>query len=94
MIRLYATPQRRIWRCPDHTRKRRRTEAGESGNGTNRGRGGGNNDLVDADGFDGDRYLNVVKWRDEVVKDGMEGRVVSGAAMERRDRGDTEMVEN
>jgi hypothetical protein len=72
-----ATLQRRMWRSPDHTRKRRRTEAGESGIGINGGRGGGNNDLVDADGFDGDRYMNVMKWRDKGFKDGMEGRVVS-----------------
>ncbi|KAM6496619.1 hypothetical protein JOM56_007092 [Amanita muscaria] len=72
-----VTLQSRKWRSPDHSRKRRRTEAGESGNGTNGGKGGGNNDLVDADEFDGDRYMNVMKWRDEVVKDGKEGRVVS-----------------
>jgi hypothetical protein len=71
------TLRSRKWRSPDHSRKRRRTEAGESGNGTNGGRGGSNNDLVDADEFDGDRYMNVTKWRDEVVKDGKEGRVVS-----------------
>ncbi|KAF9440727.1 hypothetical protein P691DRAFT_73061 [Macrolepiota fuliginosa MF-IS2] len=65
-----VTLQSRKWRSPDHSRKRRRTEAGESGNGTNGGRGGGNNDLVDANEFDGDRYMNVMKWRDEVVKDG------------------------
>jgi hypothetical protein len=64
------TLQSRKWRSPDHSRKRRRTEAGESSNGTN-------DDLVDADEFDGDRYMNVMKWRDEVVKNGKEGRVVS-----------------
>ena len=69
-----ATLQRRVWRSPDHTRKRRRTEDGESGNGTNGGRGGGNNDLV---GADGDWYMNVMKWRNNFVKNGMEGRVVS-----------------
>ncbi|KAF8340064.1 hypothetical protein F5887DRAFT_1136662 [Amanita rubescens] len=61
-----VTLQSRKWRSPDHSRKRRRTEAGESGHGTN---GGGNNDLVDADELDGDRYMNVMKWRDDVVSD-------------------------
>ncbi|KIL56115.1 hypothetical protein M378DRAFT_133971 [Amanita muscaria Koide BX008] len=71
------TLQSHMWRSPDHSRKRRRTETGESGSGSNGGRGGGNSGLVDADGFDGDWHMNVMKWRDGVVKDGKEGRVVS-----------------
>ena len=66
--------QSRKWCSPDHSRKCRRRETRESGNGANGGRGGGNNDLVDGDGFDGDWYINVMKWRHEV---GKEGRVVS-----------------
>jgi hypothetical protein len=58
-----VTLQSRKWRSPDHSR--------------NGGRGGDNNDLADADEFDGDRCMNVMKWRSEVVKDGKEGRVVS-----------------
>ena len=72
-----VTLQSRKWRSPDHSRKCRRTEARESGNGTNGDRRGNNNDLVDADEFDDDQYMNVMKWRDEVVKDGKEGSVVS-----------------
>ena len=68
-----VTLQSHKWRSPDHSR----TEAGQSSNGTNGGRGGGNNDLMDADEFDGDQYMNVMKWRNEVVKDGKEGRFVS-----------------
>ena len=71
------TLRSRMWRSPDHIRKRCRTEAGESGNGTNGGRGGGNNGPVEADEFNGDWYMNIMKWRDEVVKDGKEGKVVS-----------------
>jgi hypothetical protein len=59
----------RKWRGPDHSRKRPRTEAGESGNGGKRGRGGGSNVPQDADGFDGDQYMDIMKWRDEVVKE-------------------------
>ncbi len=78
-LRTWNTPteitlQSRKWRSLDHIRKRRRTEAGESVNGSN---GGGNNGPAEADGFDGDWYTNIMKWRDEVVKDGKEGRVVS-----------------
>ena len=62
------------WRSPD-CRKRRRTEAGESVNESNEGRGG-NNGRLEADGFDGDQYMDIMKWRNEVVKDGKEGRVV------------------
>ncbi|KAF8335578.1 hypothetical protein F5887DRAFT_891839, partial [Amanita rubescens] len=63
-----TTLQSRKWRSPDHIRKRRRTEAGESCNGSI------NDGPVEADD---DRYMNVMKWRDEVVKDGNEGRDVS-----------------
>jgi hypothetical protein len=65
------TEMSHTWRSPDHIRKRRRTEVGESGNGSN---GGGNNGPVEVDGF---RY--IMKWRDEVVnlKDEKEDRVVS-----------------
>jgi hypothetical protein len=31
---------------------------------------------VEADEFNGNWYMNITKWRDEVVKDGKEGRVV------------------
>ncbi|KAF8345161.1 hypothetical protein F5887DRAFT_1198087 [Amanita rubescens] len=72
-----TTLQSHKWRSPDHSRKRRRTEAGGSSNGSNRGRGGGNIGPEEADGFDGDQYMDIMKWRDEVVKDGKEGRVVS-----------------
>jgi len=72
-----ATLQDRKWRSPNHTRKRRRTEARESTDGNNGGREGDNNGLVEADGLDVDWCMNIMKWRDEVVKDGKEGRVVS-----------------
>jgi len=68
--------QSRTWRSPDHNRKRRRTETSDNDNGSNGGGGGGNNGPV-VDGFDGDWYMNITKWRDGVVKDG-KGRVVSG----------------
>ncbi len=45
--------QSRTWRSPDHTRKRRRTESMDSGNGSN-GEGFGNNGPVEAGEFDGD----------------------------------------
>ena len=69
-----VTLQNRKWHSPDHSRKRRWAESGESSNGV---RGGGNHDLMDADEFDGDQYMNIMKWCDEVVQDGKEGRVVS-----------------
>jgi hypothetical protein len=74
-LKTWKTPTEtsRKWRSPDHTT----TEAGESGDGSNRGRGGGNIGPEEADGFDGDRYMDIMKWRNEVVKDGKEGRVVS-----------------
>ena len=72
-----VTLQSHKWRSPNHSRECCWTEARECSNGTNGGRGGGNNDLVDADEFDGDRYMNVMKWCDEVVKDRKEGSVVS-----------------
>ena len=61
----------------NHIGKRRRTGTRESSNGSNGGREGSNNGPVEADGFDGDPYMNVMKWRDEVVKDEKEGSVVS-----------------
>jgi len=71
-----TTLQSRKWRSPDRSsRKRRRTEAGESDGGSNRGRGGGDIGPAEADGFDGDCYMDIMKWRDEVVKDGREGRL-------------------
>ena len=63
------------WRSPD-CRKRHRTEAGESVNESNEGRGG-NNGHLEVDGFDGNQYMDIMKWRNEVVKDGKEGRVVA-----------------
>ena len=73
-----ATVQVHRWRSPDHSRKRRRTEAGEGGNAGNfKGGAGSRGGIVDVDGFDGDQYMNIIKWRDEVVKGGMEGRVVA-----------------
>jgi hypothetical protein len=54
------------WRSLDR-RKRRRTEAGESVNESNEGRGGGNNGLPEADGSDGDQYMEIIKWRNEVI---------------------------
>ena len=82
-----ATVQVHRWRSPDHSRKRRRTEAGEGDNAGNKGGtdshggvvdGDGFNDgPEDGDGFDGDQYMDMIKWRDEVVKGGTEGRVVS-----------------
>ena len=71
-----ATVQVHRWRSPDHCRKRRRTEAGEGGNAGNKG-GAGSHGPEDADGFDGDQYMDIIKWRDEVVKGTMEGRVVA-----------------
>ena len=65
------------WRSPDHSRKRRRTDAGEGSSAGNRGGAGGNGGLGDADGFDGDQYMEIIKWRDEVVEGGKEGRVVT-----------------
>ena len=68
------------WRSPDYSRKLRRTDAGEGGSAGNSGgpRGaGGNGGPVDADGFDGDPYMDIIKWRDEVVEGGKEGRVVA-----------------
>src|SRR6266550_6120514 len=65
-----ATLQNRKWRSPDHTRKRRRTEARESTDGNSGGREGGNNGLVEANGLDDDWCMSIMKWRDEVVKDG------------------------
>ncbi len=61
------TLQSRKWRSPDHIREHRRMDAGECSNGSNGGRGGGNNGRMEADGFDGDQYMNIMKWRDEVV---------------------------
>ena len=29
------------------------------------------------DGFDGNQYMDIMKWHNEVVKDGKEGRVVA-----------------
>ncbi len=72
-----ATLQSRMWRSPDYTRKRRRTEAGENVNGSSGGIEGGNYGPVEADGFDDNWCMNIMKWRDEVVKDGKEGRVIS-----------------
>ena len=65
------------WRSPDHSRKRRRTDAGERGSAGNSGGAGGNGGPVDADGFDGDPYIDIIKWHDEVVEGGKEGRVVA-----------------
>jgi hypothetical protein len=61
-----TTLEKRKWRSPesDYSRKRRRTEAGESGNGSSRGRGM-------------ERCMDIMKWRDEVVEDRKEGGVVS-----------------
>ena len=44
-------------------RKHRRTQAGESGNSNEDGRGRGVGP-VDAD--DGDQYMDIMKWRSEV----------------------------
>jgi hypothetical protein len=93
------------WRSADHSRKRPRTDAWESGNVGNRGGAGGNGGVVDADGFDGgpvdadgfdggpvdadgidsgpedadgfkgDQYMDIIEWRDEVVKGGKEASV-------------------
>jgi len=71
-----VTLQDRKWRSPYHSRKRRRTQAGERTDGNSGGREGGNNGLVEADGLDNDWCMNIMKWRNEVVKDGKEGRVV------------------
>ena len=65
-----------VHNCSPDCRNRRQTEAGESINESNEGRGG-NNGLLEADGFDGDQYMDIMKWRNEVVKDGKEGRVVA-----------------
>ena len=80
-----TTVQAHRWRSPDHSRKRRRTEAGEDSNAGNfKSAAGSHGGVVDADGFDdgpdgfdGDQYMDIIKWRDEVVKGGREGRVVS-----------------
>lgn len=78
-LKKWNTPteilQSRTWRSPDHIRKRRRTDYMDKGNGSNVGSGGGGNDgPVEAGEFDGNLYTNISKWRDEIVKDGMEGR--------------------
>jgi hypothetical protein len=52
----------------------------DNGNGRNGIRGGGINGPVEADEFDSDWYTNITNWRDEVVKDRTEGRVVSDDA--------------
>jgi len=85
-----VTLQSRMWRSPDHTRKRHRTESMDNGNRSNGGRGGGggsNNSPVEVGGgpveageFDVDWYANIKKWRDEVVKDRTGSRVVSDDA--------------
>ena len=61
-----TTLQKRKWRSlDDYSRKRRRTEAGESSSGSSRG------------GGTIDRYMDIMQWRDEVAEDGREGRLVS-----------------
>jgi hypothetical protein len=63
------------WHSP--TRKRRRTGAGStvhSGNGDR----GGNDGPADADVFDDDRLMEVMKWRNEVVEDGKEAWTIPG----------------
>ena len=52
-----AMLQSHKWCSPDHTRKHHRTEAGESVNGSSRGREGGNNgplEALEANGFNDD----------------------------------------
>ena len=67
-----ATLQSCMWRSPDHsTKKYCWTEAGESGNESSGGREGDNNDPMEADGVNDDWYMNLMKWRDEAVKDGI-----------------------
>jgi hypothetical protein len=61
-----------MWRSPDHsTKKYCWTEAGESGNESSGGREGDNNNPMEADGVNDDWYMNLMKWRDEAVKDGI-----------------------
>jgi hypothetical protein len=71
------TLQNCMWRSPDHSIKRPRRETGESVNRSDGGGGGGNNGPVEADGVDDDWRMDIMKWHDEVVKDGKKGRVVS-----------------
>ena len=67
-----TTLQNSMWRSPDRTNKRRRTGSiNRSGGGRE---GGNHNGPVEADGVDDD--MNIMNWRDQVVKDG-QGRVVS-----------------
>jgi len=64
-----------MWRSP--TRKRHRSEVGSSTHSGNSGRGD-NDGPMDADGFDNDQSMEVMKWHDEVVEDGKEARTISG----------------
>jgi hypothetical protein len=56
--------------------KRRRTNAGASTPSGNSSRGD-NGGPVDADGFDYDQFMEVMKWRHEVIEDGKEARTIS-----------------
>jgi hypothetical protein len=81
------TSELQEWNAPDavtvrnlmwhsSARKRRRTEAG--GSSCNGGIGD-NDGPMGADGFDNDRLMEVMKWRNEVIEEGREARTISGA---------------
>ena len=71
------TLQNCMWHSPDHSRKHPQRETGESVNRSVGGGGGSNNGPMEVDGVDDDWHMNIMKWRDEVVKDRKKGRVVS-----------------
>jgi hypothetical protein len=64
-----------MWRSP--ARKRRRTEAGSTARRGNSDRSG-NDDSVDVNGFDNDQVMEVMKWRNGLIEDGMDARTISG----------------
>jgi hypothetical protein len=61
------------WRSPDQTRKRRRTDAGDSA-------GDGNDDPADVGGLRDDSGWvgEGVQWRNRAVESGKEAMVISG----------------
>jgi len=67
------TLQNLMWRSPNQTRKRRRTEAADSGSRSNGGKGVGNDNPPNVgDEFDDEQFTEIRKWRDGVVNNGKE----------------------
>ena len=64
------TLQNCMWHSPDHSRKHPQRETGESVNRSVGGGGGSNNGPMEVDGVDDDWHMNIMKWRDEVVRTG------------------------